>query len=71
VIAIRTTRVERWHAASGAVASAAKQEQQTAYAALPRIHSKMNQNALLQKTVSVDAHGRVVVAFGAAHFFFM
>jgi hypothetical protein len=49
--------------------TAAKQKPLSAYAALPRVYTKMNQNALLQKSIAVNAHGGVVPAFGADHFF--
>jgi len=70
LVAPRTgTGVQRYVVAVGAMAAAAKQERVTAYAALPRIKSKMNQHTLLQKSVTPDARGRSVAALGTVHFF--
>jgi hypothetical protein len=51
-----------------AVATAAKQEQQPARAALPWEDSEMHQQALLQEAVAVDAHGRTFAASGTNNF---
>jgi hypothetical protein len=68
-VLLRNPGVGNRLAPSGAVATAAKQEQRSAGAALPWVDPEVAQHVLLQKSVAMDSHGGAVAACGALHFF--